>query len=76
MSIIDLPDGPPPSPDEPELFFVKRSEWTHPEVYEILKPFDRVKIEMSLTVRGRRPTPEALVEFLMHQGYIRPYQVN
>ena len=76
MSIIGTPDGEPRRLDEPELFYVKRIDVDYPEVYEILNPFDRVKIELSLTVRGRRPTPEALVDFLILQGFIRPYRVN
>lgn len=76
MSIIDLLDVGSSGFDEPELFTIERIGWDYPELYEVLKPFDHVRIELSLTVRGRRPTPEALVDFLILQGFIRPYRVN
>lgn len=76
MSIIDLPDEPPLPLNAPMLFSVMKSGYSLPELYLILKPFNQVQIELSLTVRGRRPTPETLVDFLMMQGFIKPYLVN
>lgn len=76
MSIIDLPDEPPPPLDAPLLYRVYLAGCTVPEVYVILKPFNQAKIELSLTVRGERPTLATLVEFLLIQGFIKPYRIH
>lgn len=76
MSIIDLPDEPPPPLDAPLLYRVYRAGCTYPEEYSILKPFNMTKIELSLTVRGERPTLETIVEFLLIQGFITPFRVH
>jgi len=58
------------------LFYIMRKGYTVPELYVILKPFNQAQIELSLSVKGKRPTPEALVEFLMIQGFIKPYRIH
>jgi hypothetical protein len=62
-------------PDE-RIFVVTGEDNAFPEEYRILKHFNPREVELSLTYRGNPPTCEAMVEFLIMQGFIKPRRVQ
>lgn len=58
------------------IFYVYGDSPHFREEYLILKTFNPSEVEMSLTHRGRKPTPEAMVEFLIMQGFIKPRRIQ
>lgn len=61
---------------EEMIFYIDGDHLTLPEEYRILKAFNPEEVELSLTHRGRKPSPEAMVEFLIMQGFIRARRIQ
>lgn len=58
------------------VFSVYGPRGSFPEEYKVLRHFNPTEVEMSLTHRGRKPTPDAMVEFLIMQGFIQPLRLQ
>lgn len=77
MSIINLyGDLVDLSLNQELIFYVDDPRLTLPEEYRILKPFNPNEVELSLTHRGKPPTGEVMVEFLIMQGFITPRRIQ
>jgi hypothetical protein len=77
MSIINFfGDGLDLSTRDELLFTITGSRTSFPEEYRVLKQFNPIEVELSLTHRGRKPSPEAMVEFLIMQGFIKPFRIQ
>ncbi|MNG08078.1 hypothetical protein D3C84_914100 [compost metagenome] len=72
MSIIDSSGDIVLRDDAEAIFFIYAPHLHFPEEYIVLKSFNPNEVEMSLTHRGRKPTTDAMVEFLIMQGFIKP----
>jgi hypothetical protein len=76
MSIINFTGDVVLRDDVDAIFYVTSSNTSFREEYLILKSFNPTEVEMSLTHRGRKPSATAMVEFLIMQGYIRPFRIQ
>lgn len=72
MSIINFFGDVVLRDDVDAIFYVTASNTHFREEYLILKSFNPVEVELSLTHRGRKPSADAMVEFLIMQGFIKP----
>jgi hypothetical protein len=76
MSIINSSGDVVLRDDREAIFFVDGEHLTVREEYRVLKSFNPNEVEMSLTHRGRKPSAEAMVDYLIMQGYITPRSVQ
>jgi len=76
MSIINLFGDVVLRDDVDAIFYVMTPNTLFREEYLILKTFNPLEVETSLTHRGRKPSAEAMVELLIMQGYIKPRSVQ
>lgn len=76
MSIINFFGDVVLRDDVDAIFYVSLTDTHFREEYLILKSFNPAEVELSLTHRGRKPSPAAMVEFLIMQGYIKPRSVQ